>query len=217
MMSAYAPRSPTLPYVRQRQRATCRDNARHIIHAVDRRRPPAYTEAGLPRTPRSVQRYCALGHLECRRVDTPFGQKWVITPELVERHIAYIKEVTPATGRDVTRPVATGRDEAAANSPAEKLGKASDDMPRQAATGSDTAQPVATSNDKPEQDRYVHQLASENEFLRGQVTVKDAQIKELTERARETNHLIAGLQHMLTPLLGSRDSREHGNDEPMRQ
>ena len=28
------------------------------------------------------------------------------------------------------------------------------------------------------------------------------QIKDLTERARETNHLIAGLQKMLTPLLG---------------
>jgi Phage integrase, N-terminal SAM-like domain len=29
-----------------------------------------------------------------------------------------------------------------------------------------------------------------------------AVIKDLTERARETNHLIAGLQKMLTPLLG---------------
>ena len=88
---------------------------------------------------------------------------------------------------------------------------------RRAPGDGDNGRPVATSDDKPEQDRYVQQLASENEFLRGQVTVKDAQIKELTERARETNHLIAGLQHMLTPLLGSRDSREHGNDEPMRQ
>ena len=176
-----------------------------------------YVDAGLPRTPRSVQRYCALGHLECRRVDTAFGQKWVVTPESVDRHIAYIKEVTPTTGRDMTRPVATGRDEVAADSPAEKLVETSDDMPRQAASGSDNARPVATSGDKPEQDRYVHQLTSENEFLRGQVTVKDAQIKELTERARETNHLIAGLQHMLTPLLGSRDRREPGNDEPMRQ
>jgi len=34
------------------------------------------------------------------------------------------------------------------------------------------------------------------------VVVKDEQIKEQSERARETNHLIAGLQKMLTPLLG---------------
>ena len=39
-------------------------------------------------------------------------------------------------------------------------------------------------------------------FLRGEVSIKNDQIKDLTERARETNHLIAGLQKMLTPLLG---------------
>jgi hypothetical protein len=43
---------------------------------------------------------------------------------------------------------------------------------------------------------------------RQQIGVKDEQIKDLTERARETNHLIAGLQKMLTPLLGrSADTR----------
>ena len=37
------------------------------------------------------------------------------------------------------------------------------------------------------------------------MTTKDAQIKELTERSRETNILIGGLQKMLTPLLGRGD------------
>jgi hypothetical protein len=50
--------------------------------------------------------------------------------------------------------------------------------------------------------RYVARLEGENTFLREQITVKDVQIKDLTECARETNHLIAGLQKMLTPLLG---------------
>jgi hypothetical protein len=56
--------------------------------------------------------------------------------------------------------------------------------------------------------RYVERLEGENEFLRSQVSVKDNQIKDLTERARETNHLIGGLQKMLTPLLGR--AQEHG-------
>jgi hypothetical protein len=59
-------------------------------------------------------------------------------------------------------------------------------------------------------------LESENEFLRGQIGVKDDQIKDLTERARETNHLIAGLQKMLTPLLGrseQTDSETRQNNE----
>ena len=77
-----------------------------------------YVDAGLPRTPRSIQRYCALGHLECRRVDTQFGEKWLVTPASVDRHIAYIREVTPTTRRDSSRPVATSRDSDEAVSPA---------------------------------------------------------------------------------------------------
>src|SRR5450755_4995871 len=66
-----------------------------------------YAAAGIPRTPRSIQRYCAKQHLSSRRVETEFGEKYLITRASVEKHIAYIKEVTPATSRDVPRPVAT--------------------------------------------------------------------------------------------------------------
>src|SRR3954468_18151293 len=78
-----------------------------------------YARAGLPRTPRSVQRYCAKGHLDCRRVETPFGEKYLIAPASVDKHIAYIEEVRPvATGRDVPRHAAT--DVAASESDAEQ-------------------------------------------------------------------------------------------------
>src|SRR4051812_27053425 len=71
-----------------------------------------YARAGLPRTPRSVQRYCAKGHLDCRRVETAFGEKYLISPASVDKHIAYIEEVRPvATNPDQTRPDATRRDE----------------------------------------------------------------------------------------------------------
>src|ERR1051325_6597575 len=67
-----------------------------------------YASAGIPRTPRSVQRYCAKGHLDCRRLETPFGEKYLITPASLDKHIAYIEEVRPvATSRDVPRQVAT--------------------------------------------------------------------------------------------------------------
>src|ERR1041384_1753656 len=52
-----------------------------------------YEAAGLPRTPRSIQRYSAKGDLDAHRVETPFGAKFLITPASVDRHIAYIKEV----------------------------------------------------------------------------------------------------------------------------
>jgi hypothetical protein len=30
-----------------------------------------YAHAGLPRTLRTIQRYCAKGHLDCRRIEPP--------------------------------------------------------------------------------------------------------------------------------------------------
>ncbi len=164
-----------------------------------------YAEAGIPRTPRSIQRYCAKEHLTSRRIETEFGEKYLITRASVEKHIAYIKEVTPATSRDVPRPVATTV--AAENK---------DDTQRQEpATTTDQPRHVATSLDL---SRYVARLEGDIDFLRGQLDVKDNQIKEMAERAHETNVLIGGLQQMLTPLLGNpkerRDDAEDSSDQP---
>src|SRR5204863_1681415 len=91
-----------------------------------------------------------------------------------------------ATSRDESRPIATAENRGRVSIPR------TDDNQRQPAT------------------EYVSRLEGENDFLREQIGVKDEQIKDLTERARETNHLIAGLQKMLTPLLGRpSDERPH--------
>jgi hypothetical protein len=149
-----------------------------------------YDHAGHPRTARSIQRYCAKGHLDCRRIETPFGEKYLITPTSVAKHIAYIEEVRPTTvGRDLPRQVAT------AVAPIESHAEARQEPP----TSPDMPRPVATDT------RYIERLEGDIEFLRGQVAVKDDQIKDLTERAHETNSLIAGLQKMLTPLLSGRN------------
>jgi hypothetical protein len=137
-----------------------------------------YSQAGLPRTPRSIQRYCAKGHLDCRRIETSFGEKYLISPTSVDKHIAYIEEVRPAaTSRDEPRHVATQK---------------SDKEPR----------PVTT--------EFVELLKGENEFLRGQITVKDETIEALLERDRETNILVGQLHKMLTPLLGRPEEPHRG-------
>src|SRR6266567_2950727 len=67
-----------------------------------------YEAAGVPRTPRSIQRYCAKGDLDAHHVEMPFGDKFLITPASVDRHIAYINEVRlVATSRDLPRHAAT--------------------------------------------------------------------------------------------------------------
>ena len=158
------------------------DYSLSIEEAVER-----YAHAGHPRTPRSIQRYCAKGHLDCRRVETQFGEKYLIAPASVAKHIAYIEEVRPvASVRDLPRPVASA-----------VAGQDSDQDPRMGPPTSPDAPRQAAADS-----RYIERVEGENEFLRAQILVKDDQIKDLTERARETNHLIAGLQKMLTPLLG---------------
>ena len=160
-----------------------------------------YASAGLPRDRRTIQRYCAKGSLDCHRIEIPYGEKYLVTPASVATHIAYIKEVTPATSRDVPRLVATTV--AAENT---------DDMPRhEPATSTDQSRPVATS---PDLSRYVARLEGDIDFLRSELGVKNTQIKEMTERARETNVLIAGLQKMLTPLLGNPKERRDADERP---
>jgi hypothetical protein len=148
-----------------------------------------YQHAGHPRTIRTIQRYCAKGHLDCLRQETPFGDKYMITPESVARHIAQIAELASATSHGLPRPAAI---DVAAPNVAETTTVA-------AVTSPDSSRQVATD------DRYVARLEGEVDFLRGQVTTKDLQIRELTERSRETNVLIGGLQRLLAPLLGSPD------------
>jgi hypothetical protein len=154
-----------------------------------------YAKAGHPRTVRAIQKYCALDKLDCHKVETETGEKYLVAPYSVDRHVAYINEVrTDATRRDQSRTDATIR----------PLQNNDALAPGPSANGGEQPRPDAAIHAA--DDRYIERLEGDIEFLRGQVTVKDGQIKEMTERARETNVLIAGLQKMLTPLLGTQHS-----------
>ena len=176
----------------QRTDATSRErSADHQYSLPIEQTAELYAKAGLPRTIRAIQKYCALSKLDCHKVETETGEKYLVAPYSVTRHMAYINEVrTVANGRDQTRTDASVR-------PLENMDELA---PATAVNGSE--QPRTDAIVRGPDDRYLARLESENDFLRGQMEVKDGQIKELTERARETNVLIAGLQKMLTPLLG---------------
>ena len=157
-----------------------------VEEAADR-----YAAAGHPRTIRAIQKYCGRGDLESQKVETTYGERYLITPASIDRHIAMIVERTAASGHVQPRPAANVR--------------VQEDKP------ANTDESPAPVREQPRPDAYVLRVESENEFLRAQIGVKDDQIKDLTERARETNHLIAGLQKMLTPLLGTPNETHHNN------
>jgi hypothetical protein len=152
-----------------------------------------YEAAGHGRTARALQKYCARGDLDCIKEDTEYGQRYRITPASIARHLEQIEQVSQAKGREQSRPDASIR-------PLEPE-----------AQGEEKEEPTVREQSRPDAShtQYLVQLEKrldekdgEIVFLRSEIAVKNEQIREQTERARETNVLIAGLQKMLTPLLG---------------
>lgn len=180
------------------QAATSRDNDFTLsLEEVSQR----YFDAGHARTIRTLQRYCASGHLDAQKIATTTGDKYLVTPQSVVRHLTQIEELkaldTVATDRAEPRHVAT-------------FVAAQQSTPEQHTSqtmGSDNLRPAATvqtdmSRDIARLERVVEHAKDERDFLREQIDRKDKTIDSLIERDRETNILVRGLQEMLTPLLG---------------
>ena len=211
-----------MDYDQSRLAATSNDDFTLTIEEVVVR----YEHAGHPRTVRSIQRYCARGDLDCLRQETTFGEKYLITPASVARHLAQIAEVTAATGRDMTRFVAASISSVFGGDSQRQVTTETSDTQRPATTMSPPVAPLiptpvqTTSSDLSRQDaaqsdfhdRYVKQLEGEIGFLREEINTKNSQIQEMTERSRETNLLIGGLQRMLSPLLGNGEGQRSHTD-----
>ncbi len=70
----------------------------------------AFNRAGAPRSPRTITRYCAQGHLDCVKTETQQNEKYLITRESINRRIEEINQIT-ATSRVETRPDTSSHDQ----------------------------------------------------------------------------------------------------------
>jgi len=175
-----------------------------------------YARAGHPRTIRRIQKYCARGDLVCCKVETAFGEKYMITRSSIDKHIGQIEDALAASGRAPARPGAPmnvseiasvfEHDQTAPigartrpDAPSDAEQKLENSITADAASELRSTPPgdAQARPDAPQiyQERYLAHLEKENEFLREQNTV-------LLERVKETNILTQGLQKMLSPLLG---------------
>lgn len=188
-----------------------------------------YALAGHPRTIRTLQRYCASGHLDCRKAATALGDKYLITDQSVTRHIAQIAELAvlgvSTAGRDASRQAApehpslfaagperqdaTGRDTTHGESSASSADAHTKAQEQDRTVGHSASRQVATGEraDGHRLEAEVDRLRDDISFLRQQISTKDEQIAALLERDKETNFLVRGLQQMLTPLLSSSQNR----------
>ena len=146
-----------------------------------------YERAGHPRTLRSLQRYCAGGHLDARKIATTMGDKYLVTPQSVARHIAQIVELSQldavATGRDLSRLVATttALEEPAAEKAKENGSHTEFDMARQATTDAVMETPM-----HPQEPR--HEAATAHDTMRQAATETVPPVAEALVRSQEPRH-----------------------------
>ena len=186
--------------------ATDRDQARHhytlSLHHVQ----IEFDRAQLPRTMRTLQRYCESGRLDCLKTETPTGDAYVVDPQSVERAIGELKlihgdrhdatsrdvsppvapVVEPPEGTDMSRPSATSRDSDQENNPVVDL--------RPTPTEPDVTRPVATDYDIYEHP-YVKRLENQLEKLE---TKYEAQVRRTEELQLRAHDKLVELQRMTT-------------------
>jgi hypothetical protein len=146
-----------------------------------------YERAGHPRTLRSLQRYCASGHLDARKIATTTGDKYLVTPQSVARHIAQTVEFSQldavATGRDASRPVATtSATEEPIAAPAPENGSHNEpDMARQATTDAVMETPM-----HPQEPR--HEAPTAHDTMRQAATETVPLVAEAPVHSQEPRH-----------------------------
>lgn len=101
---------------------------------------------GVPRSVRSVQRYCRKGHLECITFDTEIGEKYLITRESVDRRVQELQQIERIQGGDISD--AVRRDETRHDAPSR-----------------DTSRHDAPRNDSPDASEKVRELESKVRML----------------------------------------------------
>jgi hypothetical protein len=149
----------------------------YVEEAADR-----YAAAGHPRTIRAIQKYCRRGDLESQKVEMTYGERYLITPASIDRHIAQIMERSQTNVRGQPRPAASGR--------SAEIKDANDNEQFAPVRG----QPRLDALD----DRYVKFLEGEVTFLREEVAAKNDQI-------RQSNILTQGLQRLIAGLTKTPD------------
>jgi len=182
-----------------------------------------FREAGIPRDIRSLQRYCENGLLDGIKELTATGETWFVAEDSIEPAITQLKQMHTAKHAHGGGQTTTGPQAQPVASPVvapEKPVQSGPVHDGQGATPSDTdgpKQPEKVTPDRPADDDkrpdvsgHVAQLEKRLEekddeisFLRGEVATKNRQLAEASERDRETNILIQGLQSMVLQLTGN--------------
>ena len=69
-----------------------------------------FGDAGVPRSPRTIIRYCSQRHLDCIKVDTDRNEKYLVSPKSIEMRIRELQQIRVESQQDKSGYVSTSRD-----------------------------------------------------------------------------------------------------------
>lgn len=174
--------------------APSRDETRHGVPQGDNEKYSLtvsqasllFANAGVPRSERTVQRFCKRSDLDCQMVDLEYTRSYMITKSSIERRIVELQQIQSfkqTTHRDTPRPDASRRDETR------------HDVPRQQA-------------DDSEKDKEIQKLRNDVFDLKVTNQVKDHLLKEKETVEQENQKLsrwVGRLEGRVLQLGGTND------------
>jgi hypothetical protein len=168
-----------------------------------------FSNGGVPRSPRTIDRYCKSGHLVCMKIETERNEKYLITPDSVTTRIKELQQVAPTghveTERDTSRHVETQQD-----------------MSRH-----DVKQEQLTNDEKAEFEERIRELERENFDLQITNRAKDYFVdelkkereyfesvrKDMTQKLIETSQRVGELQVKVHQLEAPRQGETKATEQ----
>lgn len=179
-----------------------------------------FDQAQLPRSRRTLLRYCQHDKLDCTKVETLHGEQYFVSEASVARLVAEILERERFTSppQADNHPGTPGQAQAGL-----VTSEGENSHPGTGGHGTtDPGQPGQDDAIRPPvtDERLIKQIEGENELLRTQMEVKDKQIErmnsqidDLIERGREDKHLLQNFQRKLGMLAAPKEGRVYS--EPL--
>ncbi len=162
-----------------RPNASLPDASRHTLSVEEA--TSLFADAGIPKSIRTVQRYCRSGILESIRTDTELGDKYLIDRASVDRRIEELKkfqEMMAATRLDTSRPDASRHD-----TPRNDATRRDSDDEHSATRIKELgAEVFHLTVDNRAKEIVITQLINERKGFLGQITTQATRIGELSTR-----------------------------------
>jgi len=169
-----------------------------------------FIAAGLPRSMRTLQRYCANGTLQCLKEATETGDTYFVIEQSIETAITSLKQLHEAkdkprhgateramTSHDAQGPASQSGDDLDGHSPTSSASDVQELPARQAPSNADTSRYVA------QLEARLEEKDEEIDFLREELIDRRGQIRDMKGIIDGQNQLLETIQTNVAPIFNA--------------